>query len=150
MSFLSRIFHSYEDNAIHAFMSPWVMLLSSNLSQSDFRNRSPPLTPTEIIKCNSSTLQFYNDILIYILPKLLKNCPWEKCNSESRYPERIHGVRLIPFPKEKIKTCGRIHWQFGQSNINRHTFVCSKVSSLYLFIREKNGRFFKLCIVPVV
>nr|XP_022320129.1 uncharacterized protein LOC111122604 isoform X5 [Crassostrea virginica] len=58
-----------------------------------------------------------------------------ECNSDTRYPERIHGVRFIPFPKPKtneakclhwIKACGRPHWQFGQSSINRHTFVCSK------------------------
>ena len=133
---------------IHASTSSRVMRLSSNLSQSDFRNHRPPLTPTNIIKRNSSTLQFYNDILIYFTKIMVKTCSWGKCNSDTRYPERIHGVRFIPFPKPKtneakclrwIKACGRPHWQFGQSSINRHTFVCSKVSFLYLFIREKNA-----------
>ena len=130
---------SYEISEIHVSTSSRVRRLSSNLSQSDFRYHRPPLTPINIIKRNSSTLQFCIDILIYFTKIMVKTCSWGKCNSDTRYPERIHGVRFIPFPKPKtneakclrwIKACGRPHWQFGQSSINRHTFVCSKVSLL--------------------
>lgn len=55
--------------------------------------------------------------------------------------ERVQNVRFIPFPKPTtngakclrwVKSCGRPHWQFNQSKINRHTFVCSKISGFEL------------------
>lgn len=66
---------------------------------------------------------------------MVKTCAWGRCNSNTRRPERIQGVRFIPFPKPKtqkdkclrwIKACGRPHYQLNESRINRHTFVCTK------------------------
>ena len=70
---------------------------------------------------------------------MVKRCQWGLCNTDSRYPERIEGVRFIPFPKPKknlekckrwIKACGRPHEQLNVEMIdgNYHMFVCSKVS----------------------
>ncbi|XP_062577807.1 uncharacterized protein LOC134239658 [Saccostrea cucullata] len=66
---------------------------------------------------------------------MVKTCAYGKCNSDTRYPERIQGVRFIPFPKPKtqkdkclrwIRACGRPHYQLNESRIDRHTFICTK------------------------
>ena len=69
---------------------------------------------------------------------MVKRCAWGTCNSDSRYPERLEGgVVFIPFPKPKsnsekcrlwIKLCGRPQTQLNTSKIDKHSFVCSKVS----------------------
>lgn len=74
-------------------------------------------------------------MLVISLITMVKTCSWGTCNSDTRYPERVQNVRFILFPKPTtnqakflrwVKSCGRPHWQFNQSKINRHTFVCSK------------------------
>ncbi|XP_062585057.1 uncharacterized protein LOC134255348 [Saccostrea cucullata] len=68
---------------------------------------------------------------------MVRRCVWGTCNSDERYPERLIGVRLIPFPQPKqdqekclrwIKACGRPHHQLNVNNIdgNRNKVVCSK------------------------
>ena len=52
---------------------------------------------------NSSTLQFYQDILIYFTKIMVKTCSWGKCNSDTGYAERIHGVKFHPFPQTEDK-----------------------------------------------
>ncbi|KAK2145740.1 hypothetical protein LSH36_660g02044 [Paralvinella palmiformis] len=71
----------------------------------------------------------------------VKRCCYGCCKTDSRYPERMVGVFFIPFPKPKtqmekcliwIKACGRPHSQFSVSRITKDTYICSKVSKLYL------------------
>ena len=71
------------------------------------------------------------------LTNMVKRCAWGTCNGDDRYPERLQGAILIPFPKPKtklelclkwIKACGRPHSQLKETNINKHKAVCSTVS----------------------
>lgn len=124
-------------------------LLSSH-SQSGSRKLCwtlPPTNSASVIQGNApecetnthSCVLYY--ILVISLITMVKTCSCGTCNSDTRYLERVQNVRFIPFPKPTtngdkclrwIKSCGRPHWQFNQSKINRHTFVCSKVSGFEL------------------
>lgn len=133
---------------IQSSTSSLVGRLLSFYSQS--RKLCQPLPPTysdSVIHGNSSECETntHSCVLYYILVisliTMVKTCSWVTCNSDTRYPERVQNVRFIPFPKPTtngdkclrwIKSCGRPHWQFNQSKINRHTFVCSKVSGFEL------------------
>ena len=132
---------------MHASTSSRVMLLSSNLRQSDSRNHRPPLSSTSVIMRNSSTLQFYKDILIYFNKIMVKTCSWGKCNSDTGYAERIHGESFILFPKPKtnkatclrwVKACGRPHYKFGLSSIDGDTFVCSKLGTFLVSLYSRD------------
>jgi hypothetical protein len=70
---------------------------------------------------------------------MVKHCSYGKCNSDSRYPERLHGVRFISFPKPStnrqqslrwIRACGRPHHQLNIDTIKKDHYICSKVRSL--------------------
>ncbi|KAK7090809.1 uncharacterized protein [Littorina saxatilis] len=68
----------------------------------------------------------------------VKRCSWGKCNSDARYPEKLHGVVFIPFVKPGkhnyhldrclrwIKACGRPHTQLSVDKLKPWTYVCSK------------------------
>ncbi|XP_078618709.1 uncharacterized protein LOC144886133 [Branchiostoma floridae x Branchiostoma japonicum] len=66
---------------------------------------------------------------------MVKICCYGTCNSDTRYPERVPGVRFYPFPKPKtkfveclrwIKACGRPNSQLNVSKVTKHSYVCSK------------------------
>ncbi|KAK3092517.1 hypothetical protein FSP39_003893 [Pinctada imbricata] len=67
---------------------------------------------------------------------MVKRCAHGTCNSDDRYPERVQGVKFLPFPKPKsnlkkclkwIKACNRPSYQLNIHTITRNTYVCSKV-----------------------
>lgn len=122
-------------------------LLSFHSQSRKLCQHLPPTNSDSVIHGNSpeyetnthSCVLYY--ILVISLITMVKTCSWGTCNSDTRYPERVQNVRFIPFRKPTIngdtclrwiQSCGRPHWQFNQFKINRHTFVCSKVSGFEL------------------
>jgi hypothetical protein len=68
---------------------------------------------------------------------MVKRCAYGLCRSDTRYPDRVEGVKFHPFPKPKsnlekclrwIKACNRPHAQLNVDTIFKTTYVCSKVS----------------------
>ena len=68
---------------------------------------------------------------------MVKHCCHGTCRSDNRYPERLGGAKFIPFAKpgvdsEKcnnwIRMCRRPLIQLNARKINKHTYICSKVS----------------------
>ena len=73
---------------------------------------------------------------------VVKRCSWEKCNSDSRCPDRYPCVKFIPFVKPKtqlekclrwIKACGRPHSQLNVEKTHDWTYICSRVSGSSTF-----------------